>query len=572
LLKLRYKIEMELTEKILNFLSGIDQPVESENLAKNFDEDHQKIVGAIKSLESLGNLIQTEMKTVKQWQLSVEGERVVEQGSHEAVLYSAVPENGAGITKQDLMKKVSPEVGKIGFSKALQSSWILIDKSDGGLVKRKVDSIEDIVHKDLKSLKESSNTLNVSEKTLSEYKKRKLVEEKTVKRYIITKGENFTTKVEKAATELTAEMIASGDWKTANFKPYNFEALGIQPPTGHLHPLLKVRAEYRQIFLEMGFSEMPTNNFVESSFWNFDALFQPQQHPARDAHDTFFISDPAEAINFPMDYLEKVKSVHSKGGFGSQGYGYDWKIEEAKKNLLRTHTTAVSARMLYKLAQEYKATGDFKPKKYFSIDRVFRNETLDATHLAEFHQIEGVVADRGLTLGDLLGVINAFFEKLGIKKLRFKPAYNPYTEPSMEIFSYHEGLQKWVEIGNSGVFRPEMLLPMGLPNDVSVIAWGLSLERPTMIKYGIDNIRDLVGHKIDLKMVQENPLCRLDKDNRRPFSALINITENCWNDIKNKLENISSRVARIREHVGLKPVNPATSSLKNNLSRPCYSS
>ena len=188
-------------------------------------------------------------------------------------------------------------------------------------------------------------------------------------------------------------------------------------------------------------------------------------------------SDPAEAINFPMDYLEKVKSVHSKGGFGSQGYGYDWKIEEAKKNLLRTHTTAVSARMLYKLAEEYKTTGIFKAKKYFSIDRVFRNETLDATHLAEFHQIEGVVADRGLTLGDLLGVINAFFEKLGIKKLRFKPAYNPYTEPSMEIFSYHEGLQKWVEIGNSGVFRPEMLLPMGLPKDVSVIAWGLSLER-----------------------------------------------------------------------------------------------
>jgi len=121
------------------------------------------------------------------------------------------------------------------------------------------------------------------------------------------------------------------------------------------------------------------------------------------------------------------------------------------------------------------------------------------------------VADRGLTLGGLLGVIHAFFKKLGIEKLRFKPAYNPYTEPSMEIFSYHEGLGKWVEIGNSGMFRPEMLLPMGLPEDVKVIAWGLSLERPTMIKYGIDNIRDLVGHKINLKMVQDNPICRLDK-------------------------------------------------------------
>jgi len=204
-------------------------------------------------------------------------------------------------------------------------------------------------------------------------------------------------------------------------------------------------------------------------------------------------------------YLERVRKIHSQGGYGSQGYGYDWKKQEASKNLLRTHTTAVSARMLYKLAAQEK----FSPQKYFSIDRVFRNETLDATHLAEFHQIEGVIADKDLTLGDLIGVLYQFFQKLGIEKLRFKPAYNPYTEPSMEIFSYHEGLGKWVEIGNSGIFRPEMLLPMGLPEDVKVIAWGLSLERPTMIKYKIDNIRDLVGHKVDLNMVQRNPLCRI---------------------------------------------------------------
>ncbi|KAF4518196.1 hypothetical protein B566_EDAN005921 [Ephemera danica] len=153
----------------------------------------------------------------------------------------------------------------------------------------------------------------------------------------------------------------------------------------------------------------------------------------------------------------------------------------------------------------------FEPVKYFSIDRVFRNETLDATHLAEFHQVEGVVADYHLSLGDLIGTLYEFFNKLGIEKLYFKPAYNPYTEPSMEIFSYHEGLKKWMEVGNSGLFRPEMLLPMGLPENVNVIAWGLSLERPTMIKYGIDNIRDLVGPKVDLQMVQDCPVCRLDK-------------------------------------------------------------
>jgi len=251
---------------------------------------------------------------------------------------------------------------------------------------------------------------------------------------------------------------------------------------------------------------MPTNRWVESSFWNFDSLFQPQQHPARDAHDTFFISDPAKARYIPEDYMQRVKDMHSNGGHGSYGWRYDWKLEEAQKNILRTHTTAVSSRMLYKLAQ-----GGFTPKKYFSIDRVYRNEALDATHLAEFHQIEGLVADYNLNLGNLMGIISQFFARLGMTNLRFKPAYNPYTEPSMEVFAYHDGLKKWVEIGNSGVFRPEMLLPMGLPPDVRVIAWGLSLERPTMIKYGISNIRDLVGHKIDIGFVQNNPICRLDK-------------------------------------------------------------
>lgn len=147
--------------------------------------------------------------------------------------------------------------------------------------------------------------------------------------------------------------------------------------------------------------------------------------------------------------------------------------------------------MLYRLAQETKASGTFKPAKFFSIDRVYRNETVDATHLAEFHQVEGVIADKNLTLGDLIGFMEIFFEKMGVPNIKFKPAFNPYTEPSMEIFSWHPGLEKWVELGNSGMFRPEMLEAMGLDPDVRVIAWGLGLERPTMIKYGLDNIREV---------------------------------------------------------------------------------
>jgi len=270
---------------------------------------------------------------------------------------------------------------------------------------------------------------------------------------------------------------------------------------GQYHPLLKVREEFRQIFLELGYEEMETNKFVESSFWNFDALFTPQQHPVRDSHDTFFLSRPAKTQRLPEELLQKVKKMHESGGEGSIGWRYKFSDEEPRKNVLRTHTTAVSSRTLYELAK------NFVPKKYFSIDRVFRNESLDSTHLAEFQQIEGVIADYNISLSSLMGAISQFYKRVGFSNLKFKPAYNPYTEPSMEIFGYSEERKSWMEIGNSGIFRPEMLLPLGLPPNVGVAAWGLSLERPTMIKYGFSNIRDLVGHKVNLNMVESNPIC-----------------------------------------------------------------
>uniref|UniRef100_A0A1L8DI45 phenylalanine--tRNA ligase n=1 Tax=Nyssomyia neivai TaxID=330878 RepID=A0A1L8DI45_9DIPT len=499
-------MQPDITEQLLKYVEKLDhdQYVDTLDLVPIFREEHQKIIGALKSIEAHGDIIATNPTSRKTWSLTDEGRAVIENGSHEAVVFRAVPPEG--ISQAELMKTSAN--AKIGFSKAMSQGWIKVDKSAGApLVKRKVDTIEDTVQKHLVEIA-AGDDYRIDENLKQDYKKRKLLQEMVTKSFILSRGPEFTTTLTKLETDLTVDMLSSGMWKNLNFKAYNFDALGATVERGHLHPLLKVRSEFRQIFLEMGFAEMPTNNYVESSFWNFDALFQPQQHPARDAHDTFFLTHPAKSTKFPMEYLERVKKVHSVGEYGSQGYGYDWKLDEAQKNILRTHTTAVSARMLYKLANQ---PGGFKPAKYFSIDRVFRNETLDATHLAEFHQVEGVIADVGLTLGDLIGTLYAFFSKLGITQLEFKPAYNPYTEPSMEIFCFHPGLNKWIEIGNSGIFRPEMLLPMNLPPDVNVIAWGLSLERPTMVKYGINNIRDLVGPKVDLKMVQENSLCRLDK-------------------------------------------------------------
>ncbi|CAK0780882.1 hypothetical protein CVIRNUC_005208 [Coccomyxa viridis] len=478
---------------------------DSEAFASTSGYDHSAVVSSVKSLQSYEMII-AEEKSHSRFVLTAEGRDVREQGSAEFRVHGEVKRHEGGISMKQLQEVLGKEVVKIGFPPAKKLGWVTMEKSSSGeqVLMCKAAEVQDITQQILEDI---HNGQEVSKADADALKKRQQITPESWRTYKLSKGPKFALEKKKPATDLTHDMLKDGSWKTADFKAYNFNALGLPTSGGHLHPLLKVRAQIRKIFTNMGFEEMPTNNYVESSFWNFDALFQPQQHPARDAHDTFFLTKPASSRldRQPQDYVQRVRSTHERGGFGSTGYGSHWKVSEAEKNLLRTHTTAVSSRMLYRLAKR-----GFKPAKYFSIDRVFRNEAIDRTHLAEFHQIEGVVCDRGLTLGDLIGILQLFFSRLGLKKLRFKPAFNPYTEPSMEIFSYSEQLKKWVEVGNSGMFRPEMLRPMGLPEDVNVIAWGLGLERPTMILYGIDNIRDLFGHKVSLSVVKKNPICRLN--------------------------------------------------------------
>ncbi|KAL6054129.1 phenylalanine--tRNA ligase [Balamuthia mandrillaris] len=491
------KSQEQLESLVLQRLDKEGEIPSSQAFAEEHGCEHDLLVGALKSLE-VYELVSLVLEASELKVLTPFGEEVLAKGSPEARLWHAVPAGGT-LLKTEAMKL---DFGKAGFPEAMKRRWISFDNASGN-ISRQAESIEDEVQQQVQAFREKGEGA-FDKKTLLILTKRKIIAEKKTKAFRVSKGAKFSVQGKrKLAVDLTPEMIASGSWQTEEFKPYNFNSLGVVPVGGHLHPLLQVRTAFREIFLEMGFEEMPTNAYVESSFWNFDSLFQPQQHPARDAHDTFFLTNPATLLRYPEEYLQKVKEMHESGGNGSIGWRYDWKIEEAKKNLLRTHTTAVSSKMLYKLAQQ----PVFTPKKYFSIDKVYRNETLDATHLAEFHQIEGLVADYDLTLADLIGTISQFFHKWGMTELRFKPAYNPYTEPSMEIFGFHKQLKKWVEIGNSGIFRPEMLIPMGLDPDVKVIAWGLSLERPTMIRYGISNIRDLVGHKVSLDFQEKSSTC-----------------------------------------------------------------
>lgn len=401
-------------------------------------DQHEKLVAVLTSLTGFGLVLHTPIEHSRTG-LSQEGEIYRVQGTPEGQLFAAIPAEGS-IAQKDLESVLGKAVLSLGLAKCMSNRWIEFDgEKKLGLLKRKVPTIVDEARQALQNVADGVPAGPAGDLL----KKRGLIETKTWKTYSIRRGVKFVRVRKLQATDLTVDMLKGDKWKELDFKEYNFDAASDGVAHGALHPLMKVRASFRQIFCEMGFEEMPTNRYVESSFWNFDTLFQPQQHPARDAHDTFFTHEPATTRELPEEYLQATKAMHETGGFGSRGYRYDWKREEAEKNILRTHTTACSSRMLYKLSQ-----GPFTPRRYFSIDRVFRNETIDATHLAEFYQIEGLIADRNLTLGDLIGTISTFFKRIGIADVKFKPAYNPYTEPSMEIFGYSPQLDKWIELGN----------------------------------------------------------------------------------------------------------------------------
>jgi phenylalanyl-tRNA synthetase alpha chain len=470
-------------------------------LAEEKKWEHDKLVSVIKSLASDAQISTIETK-MQGWKLTAEGQEYAAKGSPEAQVFYCLKAKGA-MSNEAIAEELGGETAKTGIGAAMKNKWISVDKATKKM-ESACDKIDDTVQADLK------NFNSIDDKKKNELKKRKMMAQTNTTNLCVNKTDKFTLKEVKKASEVTADMIRDGSWAGLEFKPFNFSNVnGEVCMGGSLNLLNKVKTEIRQNLLLMGFEEMRTNRWVESSFWNFDSLFQPQQHPARDAHDTFFLSSPAAAQDIPRDYLEAVKDMHERGGQGSIGWRYDWSEDEARKNMLRTHTTAVSARTLHEMAQEYKRTGVFTPKKCFSIDRVFRIETLDITHLAEFHQVEGLVADRNLGLGHLIGILREFFRRLGITNLKFKPAYNPYTEPSMEIFGYHPLLKKQVEVGNSGVFRPEMLLPMGLPPDVTVVAWGIGVERTVAQMYGIRSIKTLFSYDQEIDKSKKYPVAYL---------------------------------------------------------------
>ena len=255
------------------------------------------------------------------------------------------------------------------------------------------------------------------------------------------------------------------------------------------HPLKDTIDEIREIFVTLGFSEI-IGNMTQSSFWNFDALFTPQDHPARELQDTFFLDGiSAKKIANP-EQIRKVSDSHKKN------WRYQWDINEARKMVLRTHTTCVTIKHL----------AENKPDeaRIFSLGRVFRNEKVSYKHLVEFNQIEGIVVGKDANLRNLMGIQREFYKRIGITKIKFWPTFFPYTEPSLQTMVYNEKLGKWIELFGMGIFRPEVTKPLGITKPV--LAWGGGIERIAMLKYDLDDVREFYNN--NLGWLRSNTNCQ----------------------------------------------------------------
>jgi len=255
------------------------------------------------------------------------------------------------------------------------------------------------------------------------------------------------------------------------------------------HPLKDTIDEIREIFVTLGFSEI-FGNMTQSSFWNFDALFTPQDHPARELQDTFFLDNVSAKKIGTAEQIRNVSDSHKKN------WRYQWDINEARKMVLRTHTTCVTIKHL----------AENKPDeaRIFSLGRVFRNEKVSYKHLVEFNQIEGIVVGKDANLRNLMGIQREFYKRIGITKIKFWPTFFPYTEPSLQTMVYNEKLGKWIELFGMGIFRPEVTKPLGITKPV--LAWGGGIERIAMLKYGLTDVREFYNN--DLGWLRSNTKCQ----------------------------------------------------------------
>jgi phenylalanyl-tRNA synthetase alpha chain len=442
--------------------------------------------------------------------LKVEGKLYVEKRLPERRILDALYDGGCETSISDLSRKagVPSDAIPVALGWLVRKDWATVDKKNGTVRltrkrKPRIGTDEKLLtilaEKGMVVVEELDKSLRHVVATL---RRRRLAEakEKTLHELELTKeGRKLIEKgieVGEEVSQLTPELIITGKWRRAKLRKFDVTAPGPTVYPGKVHPLQQIVQRAREIFLEMGFTEI-RGPLIETAFWNFDALFQPQDHPAREMMDTFYLADPKAGGLPKRSLVDAVAKTHENGWTtGSKGWGYKWSREEARRLVLRTHTTSETIKYLSKRKTP--------PIKVFSVDRVYRNEKLTYKNTAEFHQIEGIVVDKRVTLRDLMGTLKTFYTRFGLRKVQFWPCYFPYTEPSAQAVFYVPKLKRWIELCGMGMFRPEVLAPMGIR--YPVLAWGGGLERLAMIELGLDDIRVLYGNS--LSWIRRTPLCR----------------------------------------------------------------
>jgi phenylalanyl-tRNA synthetase alpha chain len=459
------------------------------------------------ALEEEGLVALTE-ETETSVSLTGEGRQYAENGLPELRLYAAATDAGAGSQPVALgelldgtaLNGETVDIALANFARkgygSVEGGQVSVDPDADPGTDRERQVVERLAADD-------DPDLEPEEETLDRLDRRGLLErtERTV-RSVRVSDDGVTALMEgveavAAVDQLTPELLASGDWRDADYAEYNVEAPAEQFQGGREHILRRTANRVKDVFVGMGFEEM-AGPHVDAQFWINDCLFMPQDHPARTHWDQFALETPDEIQELPGDLVERVRSAHREGvGDSGDGYHSPWDVETARSLDLRGHTTSLSMRYL-----SGHQVGELDPpKRFFSVEKVYRNDTLDPTHLLEFFQIEGWVMAERLSVRDLFGTFTEFYEQFGITDLEFKPHYNPYTEPSFELFGTHPETGDLVEVGNSGLFREEVLQPLGV--DADVMAWGLSLERLLMLMYGFEDIRDVHGTLCDLQRLRD---------------------------------------------------------------------
>lgn len=414
------------------------------------------------------------------YRLTEEGRKYLEKGLPELRLVRYVQERGPANLKH--IQKELPEIN-VALNWAKKLGWIEMRGGDVHVtsVPEKYDLEEALGVVEKGELP--------SDGLLQTLLRRNLIEE--VREDLRSRAEKL---VGQDVGSLTEELIKTGLWRQAKLKPYNVEAPGTPIYPGKRQPYFDFLWSVKQRLVELGFKEY-SGSMVELEFWNFDALFQPQNHPARDWSNTYTMKYPRTGRLPSAKIVNAVKAAHEYGGStGSTGWGYTWSVDMASRLIPRAHDTAITPRLLIQ--------GIEIPGKYFNVSRCYRPDVIDATHGVEFNQMGGVVIAPDLTLRHLLGLLKMFAVELaGAEKVRFVPSYFPFTEPSVEVVGYSKELG-WVELGGAGIFRPELTRPLGVREPV--IAWGMGIDRLAMFALGVKDIRYLFAQ--DLVWLRKKPL------------------------------------------------------------------